>query len=211
MLPSCVHLTLPSFLSRLSHPLSPRRALLALDYGTAHIGVACASSLEAPAEALTTLHAHAPGWGLARGGGSSPTPLDGGLVAALRTLIEARRVGGLVVGWPADARSGGALTPECERTLGFLRGLQSARLLTPVILWDEHGSSAAARAQLRSEQAPPTRRRTTVHRQVLAPERRARVDQEAAALILRSFLAAAQRHEGARRGFKLGGGMGGVG
>lgn len=57
--------------------------------------------------------------------------MDAAAIARLRALLAARLVGGLVVGWPLGPD--GQLTTECERTAGFVRQLQSAKVGARVV------------------------------------------------------------------------------
>jgi RNase H-fold protein (predicted Holliday junction resolvase) len=115
--------------------------------------------------------------------------VDARALAALKAEVAARRVGGLVVGWPVDP-TGRADTPECRRTRVFLDQLRAGGVLAPAVLWDERGSTAAARAALRESSSSARRRAatTTARKDVVPHELRGRVDALAAVAILQSFL-----------------------
>lgn len=119
--------------------------------------------------------------------------MDARALAALKAEVDARRVGGLVLGWPVDP-TGRDDTPECRRVRAFLGQLRAAGVLAPAVLWDERGSTAAARGALREAAAGASaasrdnRRRTTARKATVPHELRGRVDGLAAAAILRSFL-----------------------
>lgn len=165
---------------RLGDPLllrGGRPALLAVDYGTTKIGLAHAPSLGGPPAPLCTV----------RVASTSPSgAVDAGALERVVAAVRGGAVGGLVVGWPVDP-SGRDDTPECRRTLGFLAQLLAAGVYTPAALWDERGTTAAARAGLRAA-APLTRRGTAARRHVVPHELRGRVDELAAVEMLRGFL-----------------------
>jgi hypothetical protein len=102
---------------------------------------------------------------------SAMTALAAAVAGALTALPSA---GGLVLGWPlppdanfqgvgsvaaanaavaAAAAGAPPPTPECARVLLFLRRLAARGITLPTTLWDERGSSVAARAALRSARA----------------------------------------------------------
>ena len=66
----------------------------------------------------------------------------------------------------------------------------SAQIVLPVVLWDERGSSADARASMRGT-LTGGRHRTTAWRPTVAPEKRRLTNEAAAAEILNRFLRAA--------------------
>lgn len=169
-------------IQRLTSPLAQRKSLLAIDFGTTKLGLARAVGLTGRAEPLRLLPVVF---------NATTLTVDAKALSILKDEIGSGGYGGIIVGWPLDPV--GALTPECDRTLGFLRQLAGAQVYTPVVLWDERHSTAAARAELR-EASPLTRRGTTAKKHVVAHEVRSRVDALAATNILNSFLAFAQRH-----------------
>ncbi len=112
--------------------------------------------------------------------------------------VAAQGASWLVVGWPLDP--GGGAGGRCRDVSAFLDALRDGGCDTPVLLWDETGTSAAARAALRDEAADaaagraaaaggdPVRARRRAERSHLSPERLARTDAYAAAAILDSVV-----------------------
>lgn len=62
----------------------------------------------------------------------------------------------MILGWPIDPY-GGTNNEECRRVMRLLEALQAAQTHLPTVLWDERGSSAAARAAIKGDRlrAPP--------------------------------------------------------
>ena len=144
-------------------------ATLGIDLGERRIGIAIAEDPEARALALTTI----------RRGRDVPTD-----VRALRALIEASDVERLVIGLPIDAA--GHEGPQAERTREWAHGVRAAlRDAVAIELQDERLTSHVAESRLgpmprgRSG-GPPTRQQRETYR--------ARIDREAAAIILQDFL-----------------------
>lgn len=144
-------------------------ATLGIDLGERRIGIAIAEDPEARALALTTL----------RRGRDLPTD-----VRALRSLIDAGGVERLVIGLPIDAAGHEGL--QAERTREWAEGVHAALGDAVTIeLQDERLTSHVAESRLgpmprgRSG-GPPTRQQRDTYR--------ARVDREAAAIILQDFL-----------------------
>ena len=126
--------------------------------------------------------------------GESPTDLfhhifvgvvDATTLQNLRSALNSRPIGGIVVGWPLDPN--GQLTDECKRTTAFITQVKAAGILTPIVLWDERGSTALARSILR-DSSPLSRRATSARKHVVPHELREKVDELAAVNILESFL-----------------------
>ena len=144
-------------------------ATLGIDLGERRIGIAIAEDPEGGALALTTI----------RRGRDVPTD-----VRALRVLIEASDVERLVIGLPIDAA--GHEGPQAERTREWADGVRAALGDAVAIeLQDERLTSHVAESRLgpmprgRSG-GPPTRQQRDTYR--------ARVDREAAGIILQDFL-----------------------
>jgi hypothetical protein len=166
--------------------------------------------------------------------------LVGALAARLRALEPRLRVALLVVGYPLlpDGGAGGAEAGEgagdaeglegstgegCRRAEELVGALRAAGVAAPALLWDERGTSAAARAQLRAEGVEEVRARgfgggsgggadSAITRalrtrqraaRALPPGVRERVDELAAAALLDSFAEAAMREMGAASGGRL--------
>ena len=144
-------------------------ATLGIDLGERRIGIAIAEDPEGGALALTTI----------RRGRDVPTD-----VSALQALIEASDVERLVIGLPIDAA--GHEGPQAVRTREWVDGVRAALGDAVAIeLQDERLTSHVAESRLgpmprgRSG-GPPTRQQRDTYR--------ARVDREAAAIILQDFL-----------------------
>lgn len=115
----------------------------------------------------------------------------------VRQLLAAHpRVGGIVLGWPVDPHGG--RTPECVMVETFAMRLGAAGVAVPISLWDERGTSAAARAVLRQQLAERhfwrtgagarddgARMRKRVQR--LPIEHASKVDEMAAVILLQGF------------------------
>jgi putative holliday junction resolvase len=144
-------------------------ATLGIDLGERRIGIAIAEDHEGGALALTTIR---------RG---RDVPAD---VRALQTLIDERDVERLVIGLPIEAA--GHEGPQAQLTREWVDGVRVALGDAVAIeLQDERLTSHAAEDRLgpmprgRSG-GPPTRQQRDAYR--------ARVDREAAAIILQDFL-----------------------
>jgi putative pre-16S rRNA nuclease len=141
--------------------------LLGIDLGERRIGLALSDGDGAPARPLITLP---------RG-----RTLDAD-EATLRTIVEAQRIDELVVGLPLDASGGEG--SQATLTRAWAEALQR-RIGRPVTLRDERLTSHLAEARLgpmprgRSG-GPPSRTQRDAYR--------ARVDREAAAIILQDEL-----------------------
>ncbi|MEM7222768.1 MAG: Holliday junction resolvase RuvX [Pseudomonadota bacterium] len=102
--------------------------------------------------------------------------------AALKEIIEARQVGGLVLGLPVNMD--GSEGPRCQSTRQFAANLvEIAGFGQPIALWDERLSTAAVERLLVSEADMSRGRRRQV------------VDKMAAAYILQGALDALARNE----------------
>lgn len=169
-------------ISALSSPLTARKGIIAVDYGTKKIGLAVAPSLKHAAAPLATILLPPPF--------QSRPLIAQSAVDALKAHIEAHRAGALVVGWPLDPN--GHRTVECDRTDAFVQQLRGSSVFVPIVLWDERGSTAAARATLR-EASPLSRAGTSARKHVVPHELRGRLDELAAVNILQSFLLKARQ------------------
>jgi putative Holliday junction resolvase len=141
--------------------------LLGIDLGERRIGLAIADRDGSPASAHQTLR---------RG----KTPADD--VAALAPIVAANQVGELVVGLPLEAS--GEHGPQAELTETWARAIAAA-LGLPLAMRDERLTSHLAEQRLGPMKrgrsgGPPTRAQREAYR--------ARVDREAAAIILQDEL-----------------------
>jgi putative Holliday junction resolvase len=141
--------------------------LLGIDLGERRIGLALADGDGSPAVPLATIR---------RG---STIEAD---AAALRALLERHEVAELVVGLPLEAA--GAHGPQAELTRAWAEAI-AAQLGLPVALRDERLTSHLAEQRLGPMKrgrsgGPPTRSQRDAYR--------ARVDREAAAIILQDEL-----------------------
>ncbi len=118
--------------------LSPMRALAGLDLGTRTIGVAVTDSLRSVASPLETIKRKKFGVDAAR----------------LREILEARRIGGLILGLPRNMD--GSEGPRCQSTRAFARNF-SVLWDGPITFWDERLSTVAAEKALL--EADTTRKR----------------------------------------------------
>jgi RNase H-fold protein (predicted Holliday junction resolvase) len=173
--------------------------LLAIDHGTARIGLAvCDAS-----------------WSVVAAG----KVIDGmrsisELRAQILALCNEHEVGGVVVGWPLHPVSGKP-TPQCVKVAAFMEALRLDAL--PKTLWDERFSSQLARHEAIHEplmdlEAADGRARGVAelrgHRRALRSARAlasdwrlAAVDDVAAKVVLESFLLRqTERHHGRRPG-----------
>lgn len=141
--------------------------LLGIDLGERRIGLAIADGDGSPARALQTIR---------RG----RTPADD--IAALTPIITANEAGELVVGLPLEAS--GEHGPQAELSEAWAREIAAA-LGLPLTMRDERLSSHLAEQRLGPMKrgrsgGPPTRAQREAYR--------ARVDREAAAIILQDEL-----------------------
>jgi putative Holliday junction resolvase len=139
-------ITASAVLFREALPESGR--LLGLDVGTKTIGLALCDS----------------GWTIA-----TPTELLHRVKFAkdlerLRTLIEAQRVAGLVVGLPLNLD--GSDSPRTQSVRAFARNLEPLGL--PVLLWDERWSTQAVTRTLLAADASRARRAELVDKMAAA-------------------------------------------
>jgi putative Holliday junction resolvase len=136
--------------------LPPGRALAGLDLGTRTIGVAVSDTDRHIASPLETIR-------------RSRFGID---AARLLALLDARNIGGVVLGLPRNMD--GSEGPRAQATRAFARNLSGLTEL-PITFWDERLSSVAAeRALLEADTS--RRRRAEV------------IDQVAAGYILQGFL-----------------------
>ena len=130
--------------------------VLGIDFGTKRVGLAISDETGTIAQALDYLD-----------GGSDKSVSE----AVVRVASE-RGVGKIVVGVPL--RMNGQPSEQTERTLRFVKALQSATKM-PVIHWDE---------RLTSKQAE----RALIEGDVRRKDRREKIDKLAAQLLLQSYL-----------------------
>ena len=136
--------------------LPPLQALMGLDLGDKTIGVAVSDTFLSVATPLETVRRKKFGVDAAR----------------LRALIDARSVGGLVLGLPRNMD--GTEGPRCQSTRAFARNF-AALWDGPITFWDERLSTVAAEKALL--EADTTRKR-----------RAEVIDHVAAAYILQGLL-----------------------
>ncbi|MFD1911908.1 Holliday junction resolvase RuvX [Halodurantibacterium flavum] len=120
-----IHETIEEFAAA----LAPMRALAGLDLGDKTIGVAVSDSLRSVASPLQTIR-------------RSKFTLD---AEALLKIVEARAIGGLVLGLPRNMD--GSEGPRCQSTRAFARNLSRLTDL-PIGFWDERLSTVAAERAL---------------------------------------------------------------
>jgi putative Holliday junction resolvase len=144
-------------------------AILGIDLGERRIGIAIADAPGAGARPLSTI----------RRGRDIATDLS-----ALRSLIDANSVGEVVVGLPIDA--GGHESEQAARTRAWVEAIRRGLAAEVMVAFqDERLTSHVAETRLgpmprgRSG-GPPSRQQRDAYR--------ARVDREAAAIILQDFL-----------------------
>ncbi len=146
-------------LAELRARLAPGRRLLGLDLGEKTIGLAISDSALRVASPLETIR-------------RSKFTHD---AEALGRLIDARDVGGLVLGLPLNMN--GSEGPRCQSVRQFAANLaEVAGLTLPLAFWDERLSTAAVERLLIEEADMSRRRRAQV------------VDKMAAAYILQGAL-----------------------
>ncbi|MFC2967820.1 Holliday junction resolvase RuvX [Acidimangrovimonas pyrenivorans] len=109
--------------------LPPHRALAGLDFGEKTIGVAVSDRLRSVATPLETIR-------------RKKFTLD---AEALLAIVEAREIGGLVLGLPRNMD--GTEGPRCQSTRAFARNLSRLTDL-PITFWDERLSTVAAERAL---------------------------------------------------------------
>ena len=151
--------------------------LLGIDLGERRIGLAVADGDGSPARPLDTISRAA-------------TPADD--ATTIGRIVERLEVGGLVVGLPYEAS--GDVGAQARRTLDWVDAMR--RLIDlPIVLRDERLTSHVAETRL----GPPKRGRSGgPPSRVTRIAHRARIDREAAAIILQDELdarAATQRPE----------------
>jgi putative Holliday junction resolvase len=151
-------------LAELPARLAAGSRLLGLDLGTKTIGLAISDSALRVASPLETLR---------RGKFTHDAE-------ALCRLIDAREIGGLVLGLPVNMD--GSEGPRCQSVRQFAANLaEVAGLALPIAFWDERLSTAAVERLLVEEADMSRRRRAQV------------VDKMAAAYILQGALDALAR------------------
>ncbi|SEQ66480.1 Holliday junction resolvase RuvX [Thalassovita taeanensis] len=109
--------------------LPAHQALMGLDLGDKTIGVAVSDLMHSVATPLETVRRKKFGLDAAR----------------LLELIEARRIGGIVLGLPRNMD--GSEGPRCQSTRAFARNLSRLTEL-PIGFWDERLSTVAAERAL---------------------------------------------------------------
>ena len=144
-------------MAQLKAGLPPGRCLLGLDLGSKTIGIAVADPSSVVASPLTTIR-------------RSKLSKD---AMALRTIIEDRQVGGLVIGLPVSLD--GSEGPRCQATRQFAENLLGVFDI-PIAYWDERLSTAAVERLLINEADMNRKRRAEV------------IDKMAAAYILQGAL-----------------------
>lgn len=127
----------------LAAAVPPDRRLLALDLGSATIGVAIADAGRRIATPLETIRRTKPAADL----------------AALSALIAEREVGGLVIGLPVNMD--GSEGPRCQSARAMARNLHQA-LGLPYAFWDERMSTMAVTRTLLEADASRARRAEVV-------------------------------------------------
>ncbi|MBO9518784.1 MAG: Holliday junction resolvase RuvX [Porphyrobacter sp.] len=129
--------------------------LLGLDLGTKTIGTAFCDA----------------GWSFATAGKTLPRGKFTRDLAAIKALVDERRVKGVVIGLPLnmDGTSG----PRAQASRAFARNL--APLDLPVLLWDERWSTASAERDMISQDFSRAKRAE-------------RIDSHAAAVILQAAI-----------------------
>lgn len=118
--------------------LPPMRALIGLDLGEKTIGVAVSDNFLSVATPLETVRRKKFGLDAAR----------------LAEIIDARQIGGLVLGLPRNMD--GSEGPRCQSTRAFARNFDKLTPL-PITFWDERLSTVAAERALL--EADTTRKR----------------------------------------------------
>ena len=136
--------------------LPPSAALAGIDLGDKTIGVAVSDLRRQIASPLTTI----------RRVRFTPD------ATALLALLDARRIGGLVLGLPRNMD--GSEGPRCQSTRAFARNLTRMRDL-PMTFWDERLSTVAAERALLEADTSRKRRGEVI-------------DHVAAGFILQGFL-----------------------
>lgn len=119
--------------------LPPGRALVGLDLGTKTIGVAVSDTSRRVASPLVTIR-------------RTKFTAD---AAALLALVEARAIGGVVLGLPRNMD--GSEGPRAQATRAFARNLAGLTPL-PITFWDERLSTVAAERALLEADASRRRR-----------------------------------------------------
>ena len=107
----------------------------------------------------------------------------------IKAAIIKYKVSGIVIGWPLDQFGGES--KECRQVSMLIDRLRSAHIFAPILLWDERGTSALAKANIRAALGNGPRDLGKAVRIGLSVEQRSRVDEEAATVLLQSFLNAA--------------------
>lgn len=137
--PLSSHLTIHEAAEDFAAALPPGAALLGLDLGTRTIGLAVSDTLRTVATPLRTVKRRKFG-------------LDAAEVLA---EVEARRIGGLVLGLPLNMD--GSEGPRAQSTRAFARNLARQTRL-PMTFWDERLSTVAAERALLEADASRARR-----------------------------------------------------
>jgi putative Holliday junction resolvase len=137
--------------------------VLGIDYGERRIGVAVCDELGMTAQGVETIH-------------RKNREADLAAIAALTGRYAVERI---VIGYPL--RLDGSEGIQCEKINRFSRRLE-ARVLLPVIRWDETLSTKEAEEVLRRQDVRPEKRREIV-------------DRVAASIILQGYLDALARGE----------------
>lgn len=136
--------------------LAPGAALMGLDLGTRTIGVAVSDTMRRVASPLETIR----------------RTKFGADAAALVQRMQARRIGGVVLGLPRNMD--GSEGPRAQSTRAFARNL-AGLIEAPITFWDERLSTVAAERALLEADASRARRAEVI-------------DQVAAAYILQGLL-----------------------
>ena len=119
--------------------LPSMRAVAGLDLGEKTIGVAVSDRMLSVASPLQTIR-------------RTKFTVD---AAALMVLVEAREIGGLILGLPRNMD--GSEGPRCQSTRAFARNLSRLTDI-PIGFWDERLSTVAAERALREADTSRKRR-----------------------------------------------------
>jgi putative Holliday junction resolvase len=129
--------------------LAPEARLLGLDVGTKTVGMALSDITRSIATPFDTIRR------------TKLTP-D---AKTIRKVIEANRVGALVIGFPLNLD--GSEGPRAQSTRAFARNL-ACHIALPMVLWDERLSTAAVERHLIEVDASRKRRAQVIDRMAAA-------------------------------------------
>jgi putative holliday junction resolvase len=140
---------LPIDIQDLPPLLAPEARLLGLDVGTKTVGMALSDVTRSIATPFDTIRR------------TKLTP-D---AKTIRKVIEANRVGALVIGFPLNLD--GSEGPRAQSTRAFARNL-ACHIALPMVLWDERLSTAAVERHLIEVDASRKRRAQVIDRMAAA-------------------------------------------